>query len=105
MKRKITAALLIGVVLSALSLLIRTGEVHTDPMAGCDACVHGLAIRIPAQTISTRGFPLPILTITTDDDSPHQLYWGYNLAGTAADVAIFSVLGFGVAYCLLLRSK
>lgn len=96
MKRTLLIGLAFGLALTALSLSIKTGSKHVDPMSGCDACVHGVAVRFPGKTISSRGFPLPILAITVDDDSPNRQYWAYNVSGTLVDLLIFTTLSTAV---------
>lgn len=105
MKKKVLISLLIAAGLTLGSLLYRTGPSSIEPMPYAPApgqVFNGVSAFCPTcfgnnpPVLARRGWPLPIVSLTLDEDEPSNYYRGLNVAGLLADFTLMFVLSFGV---------
>jgi hypothetical protein len=98
MKSRVVKALLLGLVITALSLLYRTGDPTKEPMGGSGGAgiCNGAAVVPPSNSLASRGFPLSIVSLTPDEDEPGNYYHAINATGLLVDYALASLLCFGL---------
>jgi hypothetical protein len=118
MKQRLLTSALLGLVLAAGTLFYHSGDQKLEPIplhgvrcsAAADAdkspdsgCV-GVVALTPKELLSSRGFPLPIVTLEPDDDEAGVLYHGVSVTGILVDYLLAALLVLG-ALTLVGRSR
>jgi len=112
MKRRLFFSLLIGFIFVLLSLFYRTGSSNIEPMPYSSGCgnsngngngslCNGVTLLPPggimAPTgLAKRGLPLAVVSVNTDEDKPGNFYRNLNVVNAMIDVAVYSIIVFGV---------
>jgi len=108
MKRRLFFSLLIGFTFVLLSLFYRTGSSSIEAMPYSNSCGgNGIslcsgAVLLPPGGImaptglAKRGLPLAVVSVNTDEDKPGNFYRNLNVVNAMIDVAVYSIIVFGV---------
>jgi hypothetical protein len=102
MKNQLFKALLLGLILTALSLLYHTGDTSKEPMPYTANCggegriCNGYTAYAPSDSLSNRGFPMAIVSLSADEDEPGNYYHGLNVVGLVVDYTLASLICFGL---------
>lgn len=110
MKRRLAYSLLLGLILVILSLFYKTGASDLEPMPYLNGgCGHGGVcgvVPIPpggftaSTSLAKRGFPLPVVSVRSDEDSLSSYYKSLIVVNLLLDYALYAAICYGVLMLL-----